>query len=146
MLFWRANYTCGSLLSRKIAMCGAVSSGIYIFQLRGFGILIDLFLQMYLYWYDLEQENKKTKMKLLSLLMWVTQFGLSVLFPSCFFLFLAVWLQRRFALGGWIVVFLGILGLLTSISTARSCIRSLLKDVEAASNPEKPPVSFNDHD
>lgn len=85
-------------------------------------------------------------MKLLSLLMWVTQFGLSVLFPSCFFLILAVWLQRRFALGGWIVVVLGILGLLTSISTARSCIRSLLKDVEAASNPEKPPVSFNDHD
>ena len=33
-------------------------------------------------------------MKFLNLLMWVTQFGLSILFPLCFFLLLAVWLQN----------------------------------------------------
>ena len=85
-------------------------------------------------------------MKRLSLLLWVTQFGLSVLFPLCFFLILAVWLQRRFELGAWIVIVLGILGFLTSVSTARSCIRSMVKDAEAASDSPKPPLSFNDHD
>lgn len=86
------------------------------------------------------------KMKFLSLLLWVTQFGLSVLFPLCFFLLLAVWLQSRFGLGLWIVIVLGILGLLTSISTARSCIRSLRKDAEAAGEQAEPPIAFNDHD
>lgn len=86
------------------------------------------------------------KMKFLSLLLWVTQFGLSVLFPLCFFLLLAVWLQSRFGLGLWIVIVLGILGLLTSISTARSCIRSLRKDAEAAGEQKEPPIAFNDHD
>ena len=88
----------------------------------------------------------KYDMKLLSLLLWVTQFGLSVLFPLCFFLLLAVWLQSRFELGLWIVAALGLLGLLTSISTARSCIRSLRKDAEAAGDQKKPPIAFNDHD
>ena len=85
-------------------------------------------------------------MKRLSLLLWVTQFGLSVLFPLCFFLITAVWLQKRFQLGSWIIIVLGILGFLTSISTARSCIRSMLKDADEASDSPKPPLSFNDHD
>ena len=35
-------------------------------------------------------------MKLLNLLMWVVQFGFSILFPTVFFLILAVWLQDKF--------------------------------------------------
>ena len=85
-------------------------------------------------------------MKILSLLMWVGQFGLSVIFPTLFFLILAIWLQNKFALGMWIIVVLGILGLLTSISTARSCLRSLRKEAEAASRQEPPPIAFNNHD
>lgn len=84
-------------------------------------------------------------MKLLSLLMWVGQFGLSILFPTCFFLVLAVWLQNKFGLGMWIVILLGIVGFLTSISTARSCLRSMRKEAEAASRQEPPPIAFNDH-
>ena len=49
-------------------------------------------------------------MKLLNLLMWVVQFGFSILFPTVFFLILAVWLQDKFGLGLWIVVVLGIVG------------------------------------
>lgn len=49
-------------------------------------------------------------MKLLNLLMWVVQFGFSILFPTVFFLILAVWLQDKFDLGLWIVVVLGIGG------------------------------------
>ncbi len=84
-------------------------------------------------------------MKYLSLLMWVTQFGFSVLFPTCFFLMTAVWLREKFGLGMWIVAVLGILGFLTSIATARSCIRSLLKEMERISDRKDPPPAFNDH-
>ena len=84
-------------------------------------------------------------MKYLSLLMWVTQFGFSVLFPTCFFLMTAIWLREKFGLGMWIVAVLGILGFLTSIATARSCIRSLLKEMERISDRKDPPPAFNDH-
>lgn len=84
-------------------------------------------------------------MKILNLLMWVTQFGISIIFPTCFFLILAVWLQNRFGLGVWIVIVLGILGVLTSISTAKSCLLSLRKAAEEASERKEPPIAFNDH-
>ncbi len=84
-------------------------------------------------------------MRFLSLLMWVGQFGFSVIFPTLFFLLLAVWLQNTFGLGAWILVVLGILGILTSISTTRSCLRSLRKAAEDASSRETPPIAFNDH-
>ena len=81
----------------------------------------------------------------LSLLLWVTQLGLSLLFPLCFFLILAVRLQQRYELGTWIVLLRGLVGFLTSVSTARSCIRSLRKAAEKASDQKDPPASFNDH-
>ena len=84
-------------------------------------------------------------MKFLSLLMWVTQFGFSALFPTCFFLLVAVWLQEKFALGMWIVEVLGSLGLMTSFSTARACLRSILKEIERTSDRKDPPPAFNDH-
>lgn len=84
-------------------------------------------------------------MKLLNLLMWVGQFGFSIAFPTLFFLILAVWLQGKFGLGTWIVVVFGILGVLTSISTTRSCLHSLKKAAEEASDRKEPPISFNNH-
>ena len=84
-------------------------------------------------------------MKLISLLMWVGQFGLSAIFPTVFFLLAAVWLQGRFGFGLWIVVVFGILGVLTSISSARSCLRSMRKAAEDAAGKKQRPISFNDH-
>ena len=84
-------------------------------------------------------------MRVLSLILWVTQFGLSVLFPLVVFLCLGFWLHTRFGLGLWIIVICGIIGFMTSISTAKSCIRSLLKARDEAGSQEKPPISFNDH-
>lgn len=84
-------------------------------------------------------------MKLLALLMWVGQFGLSAIFPTLFFLLTAVWLQGKFGLGMWIVAVCGVLGILTSISTTRSCLRSLRKAAEEAGSNKEHPVSFNDH-
>lgn len=85
-------------------------------------------------------------MKLFSLLTWVGQFGFSCLFPTCAFLMLGVWLQNKFGLGTWVVILLGILGFLTSISTARSCLHSILREAERLNDKkEEPPVAFNDH-
>ena len=84
-------------------------------------------------------------MKLLNLLMWVTQFGLSIIFPALFFLWLGVWLQNKFELGMWVLIICGIVGILTSVSTVRSCLRSMLKASEELSSRKEPPVSFNDH-
>jgi len=84
-------------------------------------------------------------MKVLSLIMWVTQFGLSILLPPCFFLFLANWLQNRFGLGAWIMVVLGIMGLLTAYSTAKANLKAMLKAAQEASSQEEPPMSFNAH-
>ena len=84
-------------------------------------------------------------MKFLSLIMWVGQFGFSVLFPTCFFLMVAVWLQQKLSLGIWIVAGLGGIGLLTSFSTAKSCLQSILKEMERGSDKKDPPPAFNDH-
>lgn len=84
-------------------------------------------------------------MKLLSLLMWVSQFGISIIFPTLLFLWLGAWLQNKFSLGIWVLILFGILGVLTSVSTVRSCLRSMLKAADELSSRETPPVSFNDH-
>ena len=84
-------------------------------------------------------------MKILSLIMWVTQFGLSILMPPCLLLLLAVWLQARFGLGMWIIVLMGILGLLISYTTAKANLRSMRKDAQTASDSGTPPVAFNEH-
>ena len=84
-------------------------------------------------------------MKLLNLLLWVTQFGLSILFPLCFFLLLAVWLKQKFALGMWIIVVFGILGLLITISTVRANLKAMVKAADEAASQTPPPMAFNDH-
>lgn len=83
-------------------------------------------------------------MKFWSLLIWVTQFGFSAVFPMCFFLVLANWLRQQYDLGIWILILFAVLGALTTVSTVRSCTRTMRK--EAEDGCETPPVSFNDHD
>jgi len=76
-------------------------------------------------------------MKYLSLLTWVGQFGFSCLFPTCVFLLLGVYLQERFSLGVWVVIVLGIIGFLTSISTARLCLQSMRKEIDRISSKNR---------
>lgn len=82
-------------------------------------------------------------MKTLSLIFWVTQFGLSILFPPCFFLWLATYLQQHHNWGFWTTIVGGILGILIAASTAKANWRAMRKEAESCSAP--PPVSFNDH-
>jgi len=82
-------------------------------------------------------------MKTLSLILWVTQFGLSILLPPCLFMWLAAYLQQSHGFGIWTSIVGGIFGILISISTAKANWRSMRKEAESGSQP--PPVSFNDH-
>ena len=83
---------------------------------------------------------------MLTLIMWVTQFGFSTVFPLCALLWLAAWLQNNYGIGQWIVVVFGLLGLLISASAARSCLRAMRREAERIGAKKKRISSFNDHE
>jgi len=83
--------------------------------------------------------------KELSLLVWLTQLGLSVAFPLAGFILLAVWLRSSLGWGDWVIW----VGLLLGLYSAVNGLRHSLKAMELLSRNEKddapPPVSFNEH-
>lgn len=84
-------------------------------------------------------------MKDLSLIVWLTQTGLSVALPPVGFILLALWLRNTFALGDWVIW----TGVLFGVVGAVNGIRDSMKTLERLSRKEKkspPPVSYNDHD
>ncbi len=84
-------------------------------------------------------------MKDLNLLVFVTQFGFSVVFPLAGFTLLAVWLQERCHWGSW-VIWVGVaLGMLCAVEGFRSSLRTMERMAKDKKKDE-PPVSFNDHD
>ena len=83
-------------------------------------------------------------MKVMTLLTWLTQLGLSIAAPLVGFLFLALWLRSEFALGNW-VLWAGIaLGLLSAFSGLRNSLRTLTR-LTKPEGEDKPTVSFQDH-
>ena len=83
-------------------------------------------------------------MKDLSLLGWLTQLGLSVALPPAAFIFLAVWLNRSFGWGQW-VIWVGIaVGFICAIQGFRDSLK-LLERLSADKNKDDPSVSFNEH-
>ncbi len=84
-------------------------------------------------------------MKDLSLIVWLSQLGLSVAAPLGCSTLLAVWLRNRFDWGNWIIwVGLG-LGLICAISGLRSSLKAMSRLAKPKSE-DPPPVSFNNHD
>lgn len=84
-------------------------------------------------------------MKNISLIVWLTQLGLSVALPPLGFIMLAVWLRDRFSWGDWVVW----AGCILGIAGALDGLRISLKTMERMSREkqkETPPLSFNDHD
>ena len=84
-------------------------------------------------------------MKDLSLLVWLSQLGLSVAIPPAVLILLAVWLQNRFALGQWVIWVGIILGLYCAISGLVSSLRAL-SHMSRDKKQDAPTVSFNEHD
>lgn len=77
-------------------------------------------------------------------LVWLTQFGLSICVPPILFVGAAVWLQRAFSLGGWIVAVGVILGILGAVGSLRASLKAIERQGKAPDN-KTPPVSFNRH-
>lgn len=83
-------------------------------------------------------------MKNLSLIVWLTQLGISVAVPLGGFVWLAVWLRQRFALGVWVIivgVILGIVGAADGLRTSLKAMERMAKDKKE----DEPPIFFNDH-
>lgn len=83
-------------------------------------------------------------MKDLSLLVWLSQLGLSVAVPLAGFILLGVWLRNRFGLGVWVVL----LGVAVGIICALDGLRNSLKAMQRLTKDKKEDttgVSFNDH-
>ena len=72
-------------------------------------------------------------------LVWLTQFGLSVVLPPVLLLLGAVWLRKQFGLGGWVILVGFALGLRSSLKTIERQGRAPKK------KQEPPPISFNQH-
>ena len=84
-------------------------------------------------------------MKDLTLIVWLTQLGLSVAVPMAGFVLLAVWLRNSLGWGHW-VIYAGIgLGLLCAIDGLRTSLKALERLSHKKDEPPAP-ISFNDHD
>lgn len=83
-------------------------------------------------------------MKELSLLVWLTQLGMSVAAPLAGFVLLAVWLRDTYGWGDWVIW----TGLALGVICAAVGFRDSLRAMELLSRDKKkedPPVSFNEH-
>lgn len=84
-------------------------------------------------------------MKDLTLIVWLTQLGLSVAVPMAGFVLLAVWLRNSLGWGQW-VIYAGIgLGLICAIDGLRTSLKALERLSRKKDEPPAP-ISFNDHD
>ena len=85
-------------------------------------------------------------MKDLSLLVWLTQLGMSVALPPAGFILLAVWLRNRFDWGQWVIWVGVILGILCAIDGLRTSLKAMSRICAGKNEKEPPAVCFNDHD
>lgn len=83
-------------------------------------------------------------MKDLTLLVWLTQLGMSVAVPLALFVMLGVWLHNDLGWGSWTIW----AGLIIGFSCAVTGFRDSLKAMDRINRNNKkdpPPVSFNQH-
>lgn len=84
-------------------------------------------------------------MKNISLLVWLSQLGLSVAVPLGGFILLGVWLHNRFGWGNWIIIVCACLGLICAIVGLKNALGEMER-IAGKETDNNPPVSFNDHD
>ena len=83
-------------------------------------------------------------MKDLTLLVWLTQLGLSTALPLAGFILLALWLRNSLGWGDWVLWIGIILGIITAIDGFRSSLKAIER-MGRRKREDNPPVSFNDH-
>ena len=82
-------------------------------------------------------------MKNLSMLVWLSQLGLSVALPLVGFVVLGIWLRNQFGIGTWVVIVCTLIGLVCAIDGLRSSLKAMER--MSQNKEDKPPVSYNDH-
>lgn len=85
-------------------------------------------------------------MKDLSLLIWLTQLGMTTALPLAGFILLAIWLRDHCGWGGWVLwvgIIVGFISAINGFITSLKALSRLNKDNKKDSEP--PAVSFNDH-
>ena len=84
-------------------------------------------------------------MKDLSLLVWLTQLGLSVALPPALLIMLAVWLRNHYGWGNWVIWADIGLGLIFAVDGFRTSLKAMDRISRKPKEDAPPPVSFNDH-
>ena len=84
-------------------------------------------------------------MKNISLLVWLSQLGLSVAVPLGGFVLLGVWFHNTFGWGNWVIVLCTVFGMLCSVVGFKNALNEMNR-IAGKETKDKPPVSFNDHD
>lgn len=84
-------------------------------------------------------------MKDATLLIWLTQMGLSIAVPLGGFIFLALWLRNHWGWGNWVIIAGIVLGLYGAFEGLRSSIRAMKLLTGKKKDDPPPPVAFNDH-
>lgn len=84
-------------------------------------------------------------MKEWSMLIWLPQFGISVVFPLIGFIMLSVWLHDNWGWGKWVIVVGVLLGLYTAGIGVRDTVKAMAL-IKKDEKQEPPAVSFNNHD
>lgn len=85
-------------------------------------------------------------MKDLTLIAWLTQLGLTVIFPLIGFIALSLWLFHHHNWGSWVIWAGVILGAVSAIDGFRTCLKAMSRLTEDKSRDDTFPASFNDHD
>ena len=76
---------------------------------------------------------------------YVGQFGFVIVTPPIVMGLLGSWLQKRFGLGGWVMLVCIISGLLAAASSAWSFFKALDKEEQRKEEKYKDSVNFSDH-
>lgn len=84
-------------------------------------------------------------MKDLSLLVWLTQLGLSVSLPPAGFILLSLWLRDSCGWGGWVLWAGIILGVIGAVDGLRTSLKAMARLSKRKKKDEPPAVCFNDH-
>lgn len=85
-------------------------------------------------------------MKDLTLVVWLTQLGISVAGPLVGFVLLAVWLRNSFDLGSWVIWAGAAVGAVCAVDGLRESLRLMSRISKRKKEDKQPPVAFNDHE
>ena len=87
-------------------------------------------------------DDDKGKLYIFNNLVYLTQVGLSIAFPLLLCILGSAWLQRKFGLGGWVVLLGIILGAGGAVSSFRQFMHQANRQAHRKDKKER--SSFND--